>query len=52
MHSTLQPWQILLAALAGWVNRPQQHIIEYLQERKSVQFPGCPFAQIGPYGKN
>jgi hypothetical protein len=21
MHSNLQPWQILLAALAGWVNR-------------------------------
>ncbi len=21
MHSHLQPWQILLAALAGWVNR-------------------------------
>ena len=36
MHSNLQPWQILLAALAGWVNRHQQHIIEYLQEENRV----------------
>ncbi len=36
MHSNLQPWQILLAALAGWVNRQQQHIIEYLQEENRV----------------
>ena len=36
MHSNLQPWQILLASLAGWVNRHQQHIIEYLQEENRV----------------
>jgi sugar lactone lactonase YvrE len=36
MHSNLQPWQILLAALAGWVNRHQQHVIEYLQEENRV----------------
>ncbi len=36
MHSNLLPWQILLAALADWVNQHQQHIIEYLQEENRV----------------
>jgi hypothetical protein len=36
MHSNLQAWEILLGALAGWVNRHQQHIIEYLQEENRV----------------
>ena len=36
MHSSVQPWQILHAALAGWVNRHQQHIIECLQEENRV----------------
>ena len=36
MPSNLQPLQILLAALAGWVNRHQQHIIEYLQVENRV----------------
>jgi hypothetical protein len=26
----LQPWQLLLLVLAGWVNRQQQDAIEYL----------------------
>jgi putative transposase len=26
----LQPWQLLLLVLAGWVNRQQQDVIEYL----------------------
>jgi putative transposase len=26
----LQPWQLLLLVLAGWVNRRQQDVIEYL----------------------
>jgi hypothetical protein len=29
----LQPWQLLLLVLAGWVNRQQQDVIEYLRER-------------------
>jgi hypothetical protein len=30
MARVIQPWQVLLAALAGWVNQQQQHAIEYL----------------------
>ncbi|MFH1572413.1 MAG: integrase core domain-containing protein [Acidobacteriota bacterium] len=33
--STL-PFQLLVAALAGWVNRGQQDVIEYLQEENRV----------------
>ena len=29
MSFVLQPWQVLLAALAGWVNQQQQQIIEF-----------------------
>jgi len=34
--SALQPWQLLLITLAGWVERHQQDIIEYLVERNRV----------------
>jgi putative transposase len=30
MKSQLQPWQLLLLILAGWINRKQQAAIEYL----------------------
>ena len=30
MRTDLYPLQVLLVALAGWVNHHQQHIIEYL----------------------
>jgi hypothetical protein len=30
MKSTLQPWQILLLILAGWINKHQQDVIDYL----------------------
>ena len=33
--STL-PFQLLMAALAGWVNRSQQDVIEYLQVENRV----------------
>jgi hypothetical protein len=26
----LQPWQFLLLIRAGWINRPQQQVIDYL----------------------
>jgi hypothetical protein len=29
-------WQILVVALAGWLNRQQQDVIEYLQEENRV----------------
>ena len=30
MTADLFPLQVLLVALSGWVNRHQQHVIEYL----------------------
>jgi hypothetical protein len=29
MTFILQPWQLLLVILAGWMNQPQQQIIEF-----------------------
>ena len=31
MNFVLQPWQLALAVLAGWVNRQQQQAVEYLR---------------------
>jgi putative transposase len=36
MAVVLQPWQILVAALAGWINRQQDAVIEYLHEENRV----------------
>ena len=36
MAWTLQPWQALLAALAGWINRHQQAAIDFLREDSRV----------------
>jgi hypothetical protein len=33
---TLQPWQVFLAALAGWVNRHQQAAIDFLREENRI----------------
>ena len=33
MNFVLQPWQLLLAILAGWINRRQQEVIEYPRRR-------------------
>ena len=33
MTADLYPLQVLLVTLAGWVNRHQQHVIEYLVDR-------------------
>jgi hypothetical protein len=30
MKAQLQPWQLLLLILAGWINRRQQDVVEYL----------------------
>jgi putative transposase len=32
----LPPWQLLLLVLAGWVNRQQQDVIEYLLAENRV----------------
>jgi len=34
MKSTLQPWQILLLILGGWINKHQQDAIDYLVQGK------------------
>jgi hypothetical protein len=36
MKADVYPLQVLLVALAGWVNRHQQHVIEYLVEENRV----------------
>jgi putative transposase len=36
MSFILQPWQLLLAILAGWVNEQQQKIIDYLRTENQI----------------
>ncbi len=36
MAYTLQPWQVFLAVLAGWINRHQQVAIDFLREENRV----------------
>ena len=36
MAFILHPWQLCLAILAGWVNRQQQEVIEYLRTENQV----------------
>ena len=36
MISVLHPWQIVVVALAGWINRQQLDVIEYLKEENRV----------------
>ncbi|MBU0618352.1 MAG: integrase core domain-containing protein [Planctomycetes bacterium] len=36
MSFVLQPWQFLLMILAGWVNRQQQQVIDYLRTENRV----------------
>ena len=36
MADILQPWQVLLAVLAGWITRQQQAAIDYLREENRV----------------
>jgi hypothetical protein len=35
MSFVLQPWPLLLLTPAGWLNREQQHVIEYLMYSES-----------------
>jgi hypothetical protein len=32
----LQPWQLLVLALAVWINRQQQEVIEYLRTENQI----------------
>jgi len=36
MATVLQPWQILVAALAGWISREQDAVIQYLREENRI----------------
>jgi len=36
MATVLYPWQILVAAMAGWITRQQDAVIEYLREENRV----------------
>ena len=36
MAVVLQPWQILVATMAGWISRQQDAVIEYLREENRV----------------
>jgi len=36
MFKTLRPWQLLVVAPAGWINRAQQTIITYLLEEDRI----------------
>ena len=36
MNFVLQPWQLLLLILAGWINRKQQNVIDYLKTENEV----------------
>jgi len=36
MKSVLQPWQLLLLILAGWINRHQQEVLECLRAENQV----------------
>ena len=36
MISDLYPLQVLLVTIAGWLNRHQHHVIEYVMEENRV----------------
>lgn len=38
MAVVLQPWQILVASLAGWIARQQDAVIEYLREENRAAY--------------
>jgi hypothetical protein len=36
MNFVFQPWQLLLVRLAGWLNRQQQAVVEYLRAENQI----------------
>ena len=36
MSFILRPWHLFLLGLSGWINRDQQHMIEYLLAKNQV----------------
>jgi len=47
MKSLLQPWQLLILILAGWINRQEQDVIEYLRAENPGLAPGIGCCQVG-----
>jgi len=39
MAVVLQAWQILVAAMAGWISRQQDAVIEYVRQENQVFKP-------------
>jgi hypothetical protein len=49
-HGAMSPWHVVLVALAGWLNREQQKVIEYLKEENRVLSVGESCGDTtGPY---
>ena len=44
MPRTLDPFRLLLFAVAGWMNRQQQYIIDYLREENRTLHALCSFS--------
>ena len=36
MYAGIQPWQLIIVTVAGWVNRHQQKVIDYLVDENRV----------------
>jgi len=36
LAAVLQPWQILVAAMAGWITKQQEAAVDYLREENRV----------------
>jgi hypothetical protein len=36
MSFVLKPWQLLVMIVAGWINRQQQEVIEYLRTENQI----------------
>ena len=36
MNFVLRPWQLLLVCLAGWLNREQHAVVEYLRNENQI----------------
>jgi putative transposase len=46
MNFILQPWQLLLVTLAGWINRQQQEVLEYLRTENQILMESHPRKRI------
>ena len=47
MRTVLQPWQILVAAMAGWLTRQQEAAVEYLREENRILKASSATADFG-----